>query len=62
MFRFAEWEVLMRRVFVPHFKPATELEVMTGIINSELAGLRVDHIVGGRPQIRNPLVLGQEKQ
>lgn len=60
VFRFSEWEAVMEAID-PFYRPVAELMVMTGLINSEVAGLRVEDIQGDRLLIRNSVVRGEEK-
>ncbi|MDF1556450.1 MAG: DUF3596 domain-containing protein [Deferrisomatales bacterium] len=60
VFRFSEWEAVMEAID-PFYRPVAELMVMTGLINSEVAGLRVAEIQGDRLAIQHSIVRGEEK-
>lgn len=60
VFRFDEWQRLMA-VLDPYFRPVAEVMIMTGMIASEIAGLRKSDIEGNYLMIRNSIVRGQEK-
>ena len=59
--RFDEWQAILERVD-PYYKPLVEIMVMTGMIGSELAGLRKSDIEANYINIQNAIVLNVEKK
>jgi integrase len=60
VFRFEEWHRLINAID-PFFRPVAEVMVMTGMIGSEVAGLRREHIQGDHIIIQNSIVRKCEK-
>lgn len=60
VFRFNDWIDLLKHLD-PHYKVAAEVMIMTGLIASELAGLRKDDIEGDYLIIQNSIVRTHEK-
>lgn len=60
VFRFDDWIDLLKHLD-PHYKGAAEVMIMTGLIASELAGLRKEDIEGDYLIIRNSIVRAHEK-
>lgn len=58
--RFSEWQTLLGSL-KPHYHPVAEFMLLTGMIASEVAGLRVEDIIGDRIVVRNSIVEGREK-
>lgn len=61
VFRFDEWQALMEHVD-PYYHPLVEIMVMTGMIGSEIAGLRKSDIGPNHINIQNAIVLNVEKK
>ena len=61
VFRFEEWNAILERID-PFFRPIAEIMVMTGMIGSEIAGLRKGDIQKNHILIRNSIVRKIEKQ
>ncbi|BBA70634.1 tyrosine-type recombinase/integrase [Geobacter sulfurreducens] len=59
VFRFDEWQALMEHVD-PNYKPLVEIMAMTGMIGSELAGLRKTDIGPNHINIQRAIVLNKE--
>jgi integrase len=59
-FRFAEWMKVIRNMD-PFYRPVAETMIMTGMIGSEIAGLRRQDIQGEKMVIRNSIVREHEK-
>lgn len=60
VFRFNEWERILENMHT-FFKPAAEIMIMTGMIGSEMAGLKKSAIKKGHIVIENSIVRGHEK-
>lgn len=60
VFRFEEWTRLMENMD-PYYRPIAEFMVLTGLIASEVAGLRREDIEGDKLLVRNSIVDGREK-
>jgi integrase len=60
VFRFAEWMRVLENID-PFYLPVAETMVMTGMIGSEIAGLRKMDIVGEHLIIQNSIVRQHEK-
>jgi len=60
VFRYEEWERIIKNID-PYYRPVAETMIMTGMIGSELAGLRKDDIQGNQILIRNSIVRKHEK-
>lgn len=60
VFRFDDWIDLLKNLD-PHYKMAAEVMIMTGLIASELAGLRKDDIEGDSLIVRKSIVRDHEK-
>lgn len=60
VFRFDEWIQLLDQM-EPHFKTIAEVMIMTGMISSEISGLKRDDIEGSHLAIRHSRVRGMEK-
>ncbi len=60
VFRFDDWIEVLKHID-PYFKPIAEIMIMTGLIASEIAGLRTHDIDGDFLHIKNSIVRGQEK-
>ena len=60
VFRYDEWMKLMEN-FDPFYRPAAETMIMTGMIGSEIAGLRKSDIQGGHVIVQNSIVRKHEK-
>jgi integrase len=60
VFRYHEWIELLNHMD-PYYRPMVELMVMTGMIASEVAALKVDDISEGVIKITRSLTLGIEK-
>ncbi|MGC2425014.1 MAG: DUF3596 domain-containing protein, partial [Nitrospirota bacterium] len=61
VFRFEEWRRILD-VFEPYYKPHAEFMIMTGIIASEMAGLRKEDITASHIVVQNSIVRRCEKQ
>jgi integrase len=61
VFRFEEWQSLLEFVD-PYYKPLVEIMVMTGMIGSEIAGLRKSDVEANYINIQNAIVLNVEKK
>ena len=61
VFRINDWEKLVNEID-PHYKPAVEVMVMTGMIASEIAGLRKSDIIGDYIFVQNSIVRNIESQ
>ncbi|QEM68923.1 tyrosine-type recombinase/integrase [Geobacter sp. FeAm09] len=61
VFRFDEWQAIMEQVD-PYYKPLVDIMVMTGMIGSELAGLRKSDVGANHINIQNAIVLTVEKK
>lgn len=61
VFRYDDWQALMDHVD-PYYKPLVEIMVMTGMIGSELAGLRKSDVGPNHLNIQNAIVLNVEKK
>lgn len=61
MFRLADWQALLAAID-SWFRPVAEFMVMTGLIHSEVAGLRKQDVQGDRVLVRNSIVRGCEKE
>lgn len=59
--RFADWLTFLDNL-EEHYRPTAELMILTGMIPSELGGLRKDDIEGEYLNVRNSYVLGEEKK
>ncbi|MBI5442755.1 MAG: DUF3596 domain-containing protein [Deltaproteobacteria bacterium] len=60
VFRFEEWRLVLAHV-EPHYRPIAEVMIMTGMIASEIAGLRKEDVQGDKLLVRNSIVKGREK-
>ena len=60
VFRFEEWAKIMENID-PFYRPVAETMIMTGMIGSEIAGLRKDDIQGNQIVIQNSIVRKYEK-
>lgn len=60
VFRFDEWIKIMENID-PFYRPIAETMIMTGMIGSEIAGLRKDDIQGDQIVIQNSIVREYEK-
>ena len=60
VFRFDEWMKIINN-FDPYYRPIAEVMVMTGMIGSEIAGLRKEDIQGDKIVIQNSIVRKKEK-
>jgi integrase len=60
VFRFEEWTRLMENID-PYYRPIAEFMVLTGLIASEVAGLRREDIEGDKILVQNSIVDGKEK-
>jgi integrase len=61
LFLFTEWLEILKHL-EPHYKPAAEMMMMTGMIGSEIAGLKKSAIKNDRIIINNSIVKGHEKK
>lgn len=61
VFRFEEWMRLLEDIN-PYYRNVTEIMVMTGLIGSEIAGLRRQDIEGDFIHVQNSIVRGHEKE
>jgi len=61
VFRFGEWQKILAAID-PYYKPHAEFMVMTGVIASEMAGLRKEDITASHIIIQNSIVRGHEKE
>lgn len=60
VFRFDEWIRVVEKID-PFYRPLAETMIMTGMIGSEIAGLRKDDIAGDHIIIQNSIVRNHEK-
>ena len=60
VFRYDEWIKIMVNID-PFYRPVAETMIMTGMIGSEIAGLRKSDIHGGHIIVQNSIVRGHEK-
>ena len=60
-FRFDEWIKLMNNMD-PHYRNIAEFMIMTGMIGSEIAGLRKKDIADGTIRIRNSIVRYEQSE
>lgn len=60
-FRYDEWMHFLEHLD-PWFQPIAELMVLTGLIASELAGLRRSDIVDGHIRVKTTIVRGRKKE
>jgi len=60
VFRFDEWLLIVENID-PFYRPIAETMIMTGMIGSEIAGLRKKDIVGDHLIIQNSIVRNHEK-
>ena len=60
VFRFDHWMTLMANID-PFYRNVSEAMIMTGMIGSEIAGLRRQDVQGGQIMIQNSIVGGHEK-
>jgi integrase len=60
VFRFDEWMNVIRRID-PFYRPVAETMIMSGLIGSEIAGLRRGDIQGEKMIIQNSVVREHEK-
>lgn len=60
VFRFNEWEALLDAID-PYYRPVTELMVLTGLMASEIAGLKPQHVQNGMLYVEKSIVRGKEK-
>ncbi len=60
VWRFDEWMTVLE-CMDPFFRPIAEIMVMTGMIGSEIAGLRMKDIAEDEIRIRNSIVRNHEK-
>jgi integrase len=60
VFRFDEWMIIMDNID-PFYRPIAETMIMTGMIGSEIAGLRKDDIKEDEIIIQNSIVREHEK-
>jgi integrase len=60
VFRFDEWMQVIQNID-PFYRPIAETMIMTGMIGSEIAGLRRKDILGDHISIRNSIVRKHEK-
>lgn len=61
VFRFEEWMRLLEEIH-PYYRNVAEIMVMTGLMGSEIAGLRRQDIQGDYIHVRNSIVRGHEKR
>jgi integrase len=61
VFRFEEWMQLLENID-PYYRNVTEIMVMTGLIGSEIAGLRRQDFEGDYIHVQNSIVRGYEKE
>ncbi len=61
VFRFHDWMAIMDNLY-PYYRPVAEVMIMTGMIGSEIAGLRKMDIMEDKIWIRNSIVRNHEKQ
>jgi integrase len=61
VFRFEEWQGILKHID-PFYHPLVEIMLMTGMIGSELSGLRKIDIEQNHINIRNSIVLDVEKK
>jgi integrase len=61
VFRFPDWLLLMEDID-PWYRPIAEVMVMTGLIHSEMAGLRRQDVQADRILVQNSIVRGREKE
>lgn len=59
-FRFAEWQRFLSTID-PWYQPVVELMILTGMINSEMAGLRKDCIFPDHIQVKATIVRGRKQ-
>jgi len=59
VFRFSEWQAIMDAI-EEHYKPVTKLMVLTGLMASEIAGIKPDCIRNGYLYIECSVVKGRE--
>ena len=59
VFRFAEWEAIIEAM-EPHYRPVAKLMVLTGMIASEIAALKISHIREGYLYVEQSIVRGEE--
>jgi len=60
VFRFEEWEALINAM-EPFYRPVTKLMVLTGLMASEVAALKPNHMKGGFLHVEQSIVRGREK-
>jgi integrase len=60
-FRFDEWIKIIEGID-PYYRPVAELMMLTGMIGSEVAGLRKKDVKGKKIVIKNSIVRGEEKE
>lgn len=61
VFRFDDWMAVMEHID-PYYRTVSEVMIMTGMIGSEIAGLRKTDLLNDRILVRNSIVRNQEKQ
>ena len=61
VFRFDDWMAMLENLH-PYYRPVAEVMIMTGMIGSEIAGLRKIDIMEDKIWIRNSIVRNHEKQ
>lgn len=59
-FRFAEWQAFLAEVD-PWYQPVVELMILTGMINSEMAGLQKTDLRPDYIQVQNTIVRGRQQ-
>ena len=59
-FRFDEWQRFLA-VIDPWYQPVVELMILTGMINSEIAGLRKEDILPDHILVKDTIVRGREQ-
>jgi len=59
--RFDEWQKILVEMH-PWYKPIAEIMLLTGMINSEIAGLRKADITGDHILVKNTIVRKREKE
>jgi integrase len=60
-FRFDEWLLFLEHL-EPYYRPIAEIMILTGMISSEIGGLRKEDIESDYVNINNSYVLGEDKK
>jgi len=60
VFRFEEWMAVIENID-PFYRDVAEVMIMTGMIGSEMAGLKKEHIYDGSIHVRDSIVRGVER-